>query len=537
MVEPNLQVDGCDYDVVVVGAGMGGIYGAHRLASQGLRVLGLEAASGFGGVWYHNRYPGARVDVESQVYNFLFDRDLVKSWVWSERYATQSEILAYLDHVADYLDVRKLFRFDSRVTAARWDDERHRYTVEVNGSRRVTARFLVMATGQLSKPHDPPFAGLESFRGRWVRTGDWPHDRVDFDGKRVAVIGTGSSGVQVITEIAPRVGSLHVFQRTPAYTVPSRNRPSGPEQAAQVFENFDAFRDALYRQAAGIRARPPAGPAAEYSPQEQQRLVQERWDEGGATINFAFSDQSVDLESSTVVGDFVRGKIREIVANPDTAATLTPTSYPIGTRRVCVSSGYYETYNRDNVVLVDVSREPITRITPRGIETTAVEYEFDLIIFALGFDAFTGALDAANIVNHEGRGPTDHWVNGPATYLGLMTTGFPNLFMVTGPGSPSVLANMFLANTQHLDLVGDLIAHMTDRGHTRAEPSEAAQAEWTRHANEIAEPLLRRQAASYMVQVGQDGERYLIPYAGGFNSFVEHCSAVVAGGFPGMEFQ
>ncbi|MGQ4601327.1 FAD-dependent oxidoreductase [Nocardia sp. R6R-6] len=537
MVEPNRQVDGCDYDVVVVGAGMGGIYGAHRFASQGLRLLGLEAAAGFGGVWYHNRYPGARVDVESQVYNFLFDRELVKSWEWSERYASQPEILAYLEHVAGHLGVRDLFRFESRVTGARWDDERHRYTVDINGSTALTTRFLVMATGQLSKPHDPPFTGLADFRGRWVRTGDWPRDPVDIDGKRVAVIGTGSSGVQVITEIAPKVASLHVFQRTPAYTVPSRNRASGPDQAAEVYENFDRFRDQLFGQAAGIRARPPAGPAAQYSPAEQRQLIQQRWDEGGATINFTFSDQSVDLESSTVVGDFVRDKISEIVADPATAAALKPTTYPIGTRRVCVSSGYYETYNRDNVVLVDIAREPIVGITRSGIKTAAAEYEFDLIVFALGFDAFTGALEVANIVNHEGRGPTDHWVNGPATYLGLMTTGFPNLFTITGPGSPSVLANMFLANTQHLDLVGDLLAHMTERGLTRVEPSEAAQTQWTRHANEVAEPLLRRQVASYMVQVGQDGQRYLIPYAGGFHTFVEHCSAVVAGGFTGMEFR
>ena len=537
MVEPNRPVDQCDYDIVVVGAGMGGIYGAHRFSSQGLRVLGLEGASGFGGVWFHNRYPGARVDVESQVYNFLFDHDLVKSWVWSERYASQPEILEYLNHVADHLGVRQLFEFDSWVTGARWDEANHRYAVEVNGDRTVTARYLVMATGQLSKPHDPPFEGLESFRGRWVRTGDWPAEPVYVAGKRVAVIGTGSSGVQAITELAPQVESLHVFQRTPAYTVPSRNRPSGPEQAMEIADNLDAFRDELVNQVAAVRARPPAGPAADYTPAEQQRLIQERWDEGGATINFTFSDQSVNLESNEVVGEFVRDKIREIVTDPQTAEALTPRSYPIGTRRVCVSSGYYETFNRDNVTLVDVSRDRIVRITPKGIETTEDEYEFDLIVFAVGFDAFTGALNAANIVNDEGHGPTDHWVNGPATFLGLMTTGFPNLFMITGPGSPSVLANMFLANTQHIDLAADLISHMAERGYTRAEPSETAQAEWTRHANAVAEPLLRRQAESYMIQVGEDGDRYLIPYAGGFNTFVTHCNDVIASGFNGMEFK
>ena len=537
MVDLDPSAEQPEYDVVVVGAGMGGIYGAHRFSSLGLRVLGLEGASGFGGVWFHNRYPGARVDVESQAYNFLFDRDLVKSWVWSERYASQPEILAYLNHVAEYLDVGRLFKFESWVTGARWDEERRQYEISVNGTTTVTARFLVMATGQLSKPHDPPFEGLDSFTGRWVRTGDWPDEPIAVEGKRVAVVGTGSSGVQAITALAPEVASLHVFQRTPAYTVPSRNRPSGPEQATELFDNFEGFRQELYGNAAGIRAKAPAGPASKFTPEEQRRLVQERWDEGGATINFAFDDQGVNLESNEIVAEFVREKIREIVRDPQTAETLTPRTYPIGTRRVCVSPGYYETFNRGNVYLVDVSRDPIVRLTPRGIATEHNEYEFDLIVFALGFDAFTGALNAANIVNDEGRGPTDNWVNGPATFLGVMTTGFPNLFMTTGPGSPSVLVNMFLANTQHMDFVGELMRYALDHGHTRIEPTEQAQDEWTRHANEVAEPLLRRQVNSYMIAPGQDGGRYLIPYAGGFPAFVKRCDEEVAAGFPGVEFR
>lgn len=537
MVETDQKNPRYDFDAVVVGAGMGGIYAAHRLSSLGLRVLGLEGASGVGGVWFHNRYPGARVDVESQAYNFLFDKELTASWNWSERYAGQPELCAYLNFVADHLDVRKLFRFDSLVTGAKWDGALQTYTVTINNAETVATRFLIMATGQLSKPRTPEFEGLENFGGQWVRTGDWPAETVELEGKRVAVIGTGSSGVQAITEIATKAAHLHVFQRTPSYTVPNRNRPSGPAQTREVVENFDAYRDELLGQAAGVRADPPAGPVAEHSPDRQRELIAQRWDEGGATINFVFADQGVNPEANNVVSEFVRGKIAEIVTDPAVAEKLTPRSYPIGTRRVCVSTGYYETFNRENVTLVDVRDEPIVRLTERGIKTIESEYEFDVVVFALGFDAFTGALNDAQITNTSGAGPTDHWNNGPSTYLGLMTGGFPNLFMLTGPGSPSVLANMFLTNTQHVDLVAEIISHMNERGYTTAEPTDDAVREWTQHAKDVAEPMLRRQVESYMVQIGEDGYRYLIPYAGGLHNYIDHCDKVVADGFSGVDFR
>jgi cation diffusion facilitator CzcD-associated flavoprotein CzcO len=516
---------------------MGGIYAVHRFAEQGLSVLGFEAAADVGGVWYHNRYPGARVDVEGFYYCYFFDPQLYQEWEWSERYPSQAEILGYLNHVADRYELRQHFRFNTWVTDAVWDPDRNRYTVTTDSGESYTARYLVMTTGQLSKPRKPAFDGLDDFDGEWVQTSVWPDRHVELAGKRVGVIGTGSSGVQAVSEIAKTAAELVVFQRTANYSVPARNGPMDRDKyrshAAQVEETWQE----VVGNAAGSVMPMWAGPIADFDDQERARLLEERWEYGGHTMNAVFSDQGTSMEANTVVADFVRSKIRQIVEDPAVAEKLLPVEYPIGSRRLCVDTGYYDTFNRDNVTLVDVKADPIQRITPDGIATRDRHHPLDVIVFALGFNAFTGALDNIRIRNEHGRHPTDNWKRGPHTYLGLMTVDFPNLFIVTGPGSPSVLANMIVANVQHIDFIAECFAHMADRGFTRVEPLESAQSEWTAHVAEVSNKLLRLNVENYMVHVNEDGSRVFMPYAGGMGVYARRCNEVIANGFEGFEFK
>jgi cation diffusion facilitator CzcD-associated flavoprotein CzcO len=525
------------YDVAVVGAGMGGIYAVRRFTGQGLSVLGLEGAADVGGVWYHNRYPGARVDVEGYYYCFFFDPELYQQWEWTERYPAQPEILSYLNHVADRYDVRRHYRFNTWVTDAVWDPDRNCYLVTTDGGESFTARYLVMTTGQLSKPRKPAFEGLDDFTGEWVQTSVWPDRHIDLAGKRVGVIGTGSSGVQAITEIAKSAAELVVFQRTANYSVPARNGPMDQDKYGEHAAHVEETWAEIVGNAAGSVMPLFAGALSEFDEEAQQRLLEERWDYGGHTINAVFSDQGTSLTANAVVADFVRSKVREIVEDPAVAEKLVPTEYPIGSRRLCVDTGYYETFNRDNVTLVDVRTDPIERITPDGIRTRDRVHELDVIVFALGFNAFTGALDNIRIRNEHGQHPTEGWKRGPQTYLGLTTTGFPNLFIVTGPGSPSVLANMIVANVQHIDFIGDCIHHMDERGYTRVEPTEEAQTAWSAHVAEVSSNLLRLNVENYMVHVNDDGTRVFMPYAGGMGVYAERCDEVMKNDFEGFEFK
>lgn len=526
-----------DYDVVVVGAGMGGIYGVHRFRQQGLSVLGLEAAPDVGGVWYHNAYPGARVDIESVNYCYFFDPELYQDWQWSERYAAQPEILRYLNHVADRYDVRRHFRFNTRMVGAQWDPIGHRYVIDTDGGESFSARFLVMATGQLSRPRKPNFDGLDDFTGEWVQTSQW-HD-VEYVDRRVGVIGTGSSGVQAITAMAPVAKHTHVFQRTANFSVPARNGPADQVRYMRLAGKVKEVWDELTKTPGGVTIPPVNGKAAEYMPEQQQAMLEERWAYGGQSILGVFADQGIDPDVNKLVSDFVRQKSRERINDPDLAEKLMCYSYPIGVRRICIDTGYYEVFNQDNVTLVDIKQDPIRRITETGILLDSGEHiELDTIVFALGFNAFTGALDEAGVTNEHGKHPSDNWKRGPRTFLGLMTTGFPNCFIVTGPQSPSVLANMNLANVQHMDFIGDLIDHMVGHGYTRVEASEAAQNDWTDYAASIAEPLLRRAHDNYMVHVNaDDGSRVFIPFAGGMNTYIERCNEVARNGFQGFDFQ
>jgi cation diffusion facilitator CzcD-associated flavoprotein CzcO len=527
------------YDVVVVGAGFGGLYAIERLRRSGLSVLALESAAGVGGVWYHNRYPGARVDIESLDYCYQFSPELTREWRWSERYAAQEELLRYLNFVADKFDLRPHIRFNTTLAAAKWRPDEARYALTTDSGESLACRFLMLATGNLSAAREPKFAGLETFKGEWLQTSHWPEHDVQLEGRRVAVIGTGSSGVQTITAIAPRVKQLFVFQRTPNFSAPARNAPLGSE-AIEAVLNTPGRREQLLATSLGAVLGLP-GPLlsyAEYSDDERIARLEAQWTLGGQGLNRVFADQGTNPDVNRLVSDFARAKIREIVRDPKLAEKLSPHDHPIGTRRLCLDTGYYETFNRNNVTLVDVASDPIEQITPTGIQLrTGASYDVDLIVFALGFHAFRGAMDRIDIRNADDQTISQAWARGPRTYLGLMTAGFPNLFHLTGAGSPSVLSNMALMNEQHVDFATSLIESMRAGGHETVEPDLAAQDAWTAEVALAASKLLRLNIDNYMVHVNaDDGSRVFMPYTGGLARYNEVCRDVAAQGFKGFVF-
>ncbi|HEY4226457.1 MAG TPA: NAD(P)/FAD-dependent oxidoreductase [Pseudolysinimonas sp.] len=520
-------------DVLVIGAGIGGLYAVHRFRQAGLSVIALEAAADVGGVWYHNSYPGARVDLESETFCYLFDDELYREWKWSERYAAQPEIHAYLRHVAERFDLRKDIRFETRVTGLRWIEEDAAYLVSTETGDEYRAHFVVAASGQLSARRSPSFEGLEDFRGDWYQTSNWPKQPVDLRGKRVGVIGTGSSGVQVITAIADEVGELVVFQRTPNYSVPAHNHARNRVRHEYVGNRREILRDAVFGSPMGFLMPPDAGPATNWSPIEREQLLEQRWANGGQALLRTFSDQGVDWDSNTVVGDFVRERIRERLDAREDLTALIPNRYPIGTRRLCVDTGYYEKYLRDNVQLVDLSNTSIERFTETGIELAdGRRIELDVAVFALGFEAFTGTLFQMDIVGRNGVRLEDAWAQGPETMLGLMAHDFPNLFLPTGPGGPSVLANMFAANVQGMDLVADVISQVRNRGKQVVWPETEPQRAWTEHVQGVARGLIRYQVDNYFVHHNADGSKVYLPYTGGFATYVDYCQAELDAGLP-----
>ncbi len=531
------SADGDDCDVVVVGAGFGGLYAIHRLRQIGLSVVGFEAAPSVGGVWWHNRYPGARVDVDSLDYCYYFSPKLFADWQWTERYASQDELLRYLNHVADDFGIRRQIRFGSRVTSAQWLPHRQRYHVTTEQGDSVACRFLVMTTGNLSVRRSPDFPGLNDFTGEWVQTSHWPEHEVDLRDRRVAVIGTGSSGIQAVPVIAEEARELYVFQRTPNYSAPARNGPLDVEAWRRIRKDVPGARAELMRRPVGTRVRRAERRAGEYSPAERSAAIEARWNFGGQGLNLVFSDQGTNQTANDYVADFVRERIRATVKEPRVAELLCPKDHPIGSRRLCLDTNYYETYTRDNVTLIDMRAEPIERITSSGIQTADRHYDVDLIVFALGFHAFTGALNSAGIRNARGAAPTDRWQRGPRTYLGLMSAGFPNLFSVTGPGSPSVLANMALGNEHHVDFIADCITYMLEEGYSTVEPTREAEDQWTEHVADCASSLIRLRVKNYMVHVNDDDQsRVFIPYSGGFDRYVRHCDEAKERNFAGFQF-
>ena len=524
-----------DYDAVVVGAGFAGLYMLHKLRQLGLSARVFEAGDGVGGTWYWNRYPGARCDVFSLEYCYSFDDQLQQDWVWSERYPAQAEILRYLEHVADRFDLRRDIQFNTRVTAAHFDEKQNIWSVETGTGEIATARFCIMASGALSASRTPDFEGLEDFAGSWYHTGQWPHEPVDFRGKRVAVIGTGSSGIQVAPIIAEQAKHLTVFQRTPNFSIPAWNHPLTPAFQQEWKTNAADHRAVAKASKSGALYDYGQRSAFEVSDEERLEEFDARWAKGGTNFTHAFNDLFKDKAANDLAADYVRAKIGAIVKDPAVARALTPTDHAIGTKRICVDTDYYTTFNRANVTLVDARATPITRITTTGIETTDGHYMLDSIVFATGYDAVTGALTRIDIRGRGGLSLKDKWRDGPKTYLGIMVAGFPNLFTLTGPGSPSILTNVVMSIEQHVEWVGDCLAHMAREHAVLIEADEQAEEDWVAHVSEVANGTLHVQANSWYMGANIPGKpRVMLPYVGGLGVYTEICNKVVADGYRGF---
>ncbi len=525
-----------EFDVVVVGAGFAGMYLLHRLRGAGFTTRVIEAADDVGGTWYWNRYPGARCDIQSVDYSFSFDPDLQAEWQWTEKYATQPEILRYAQHVADRFDLRRDIQFGTRVEAAVWDAAAERWHVRTSRGEELVCRHYVMATGCLSVPKEIDIDGADRFQGPTYLTGRWPHEGVDFTGKRVAVIGTGSSAIQSIPIIAQQAAQLTVFQRTPNFSIPANNGPI-PADKLEAFRSDPAgYRAAARMSSSGVPVVPSEQSALMVSDDERLARYEEAWERGGI-IEFlgCFNDHLANPVANEYLAEFVRGKIRSIVRDPETAEALCPRTYPIGTKRLCVDSNYYETFNLPHVRLVDLRRHPIVTITETGVDLVDESLEFDAIVFATGFDAMTGAIVSVDITGRDGITLKQKWADGPKTYLGLMTAGFPNFFMITGPGSPSVLSNMIVSIEQHVDWITDCLVRLRDRGMTTIEPTETAEAGWVQHVNDFADITLMPQANSWYMGANVPGKpRVFLPYPGGVDRYRVACDEVVARGYLGF---
>jgi len=524
------------FDAIVVGAGFAGVYMLHRLKGLGLNVRVFEAGSGIGGTWFWNRYPGARCDIESLEYSYQFSDELQQEWEWSERYATQAEILRYIEHVADRFDLRSGIQLNTRVEAAHFDESTNRWRVTTSDGGEFEAKYVIMATGCLSSTNLPDFEGLQSFTGEWYHTGNWPHQPVDFTGKRVAVIGTGSSAIQSIPLIAEQAERLTVFQRSPNFSIPAYNQPLDPERVREVKANYRAFRDANRQTAFHADFGYNQANALDVSPEEREQEYEKRWQRGGLPFLAAFADLVFDAEANETAAEFVRGKIRDIVDDPATAELLCPTSV-VGCKRLCVDTNYYATFNRSNVSLVDVRKSPIETITPTGLKTSDASYEFDVIVFATGFDAMTGALMKIDIRGCAGQPLQEAWAEGPKTYLGLAIAGFPNLFTITGPGSPSVLTNMLPSIEHHVDWIADCIAYVDQKGVARITADASAQEAWVEHVNEVGNSSLYPNCNSWYLGANIPGKpRVFMPYLG-FPPYAEKCREVADNGYEGFELR
>ncbi|MEQ9125840.1 MAG: NAD(P)/FAD-dependent oxidoreductase, partial [Alphaproteobacteria bacterium] len=520
-----------EIDVLVVGAGFSGLYLIQKLRPLGLSFRVVEAGTDVGGTWYWNRYPGARCDVESMQYSYSWDPKLEQEWRWSETFAPQPEILDYARHVAERYDLRCHIEFETRVLAAAYDETAARWRVETDRGETIHARFCIMATGCLSAPRAPEFEGLAGYKGATYHTGAWPHEKVDLAGKRVAVIGTGSSAIQTIPVIAKEAGHLTVFQRTPNYSIPARTKPMPAEHEADWKSNYPERREiARYTSTGNFYDRARIG-ALDVTDEERNRIFEERWAIGGTRFMTAFKDLSVSQEANDTAAEFVRRKIREIVKDPETAELLAAKDYPIGTKRICADSGYFETYNRPNVRLVDINANPIERFTAEGLIAGGEAHEFDAVVFATGFDAMTGTLLRIDIQGRGGERLADAWEAGPRTYLGLMTAGFPNMFMITGPGSPSVLSNMMVSIEQHVDWVTGCLGWLQAEGAAEMEAALAAQDAWVEHGNECAHRTLYPGAASWYMGANIEGKpQVFMPYIGGVGTYRKKCDEVAAAG-------
>jgi cyclohexanone monooxygenase len=534
---PFLSDRDADFDVVIVGAGVAGLYAIYRLRKLGLRVRAYETGDGVGGTWFWNRYPGCRCDVESLEYSFSFDEDLQQEWEWPERYGTQPEILKYVEHVAERFDLMRDVQLNTRIAAAEFDEDTLLWTLTTASGEQVTAPVCIMAAGNLSTPRRPDYPGLDAFTGQCYHTGLWPKEGVDFTGQRVGVVGTGSSGVQSIPHIAAQAAELTVFQRTANFILPARNHLHDPEKVRRHKAVYAARRRAAYDTPFGIAGYPPpTKKALEVAAEERRAQYEAKWQEGGSiSFLFSYTDLLQDCEANETAAEFVREKIRQTVKDPVTAERLCPDNHPIGTKRLILDTNYFETYNEPHVSLVDLRSTPIETITPRGIRTTDAEFDLDAIVFATGFDAMTGAMLAIDIRVKDGSTLEEQWTGGPRTYLGLMVAGLPNLFMVTGPQSPGVKSQMILSIEMHVDWIAECLERMRRNGQRRIVATAKAQEEWVNHVREVAEATLYPQANSWYMGANIPGKpRVFMPYVGGVHTYKKVCDEVVAKGYEGF---
>ncbi|HEY2707414.1 MAG TPA: NAD(P)/FAD-dependent oxidoreductase [Caulobacteraceae bacterium] len=523
---------GGEVDAVVVGGGFGGMYMLHKLRELGLNIQGFEAGTDVGGTWYWNRYPGARCDVPSLFYSYTWDDALQKEWRWTEKYAAQPEILRYAGHVADRFNLRPLIAFETRVISATFDEAADRWTVITDRGDQVSARFLVMATGCLSTPRAPAIPGVDSYAGETYHTGAWPHEGVDFTGKTVAVIGTGSSAIQSIPQIAKQAKHVTVFQRTANFSVPANNTPLSDKDIEDFWKMYPAYIGMVRGPGMGFGANPANALAA--SPEERRQRFEEFWGVGGAGFLAAWGGVITDIDVNNEAADFVREQIGKTVKDPKTAEALKPNDHPIGTKRICVDIDYFETYNRPNVTLVNLKQTPIEAITPTSVRTSEATFDVDAIVFATGFDAMTGTLLAIDPKGVGGRSLKDAWAEGPKAYLGLAVADFPNMFIVTGPGSPSVLSNMINSIEQHVEWIIDCVSYMRDRGLTRIAADAQTQEDWVAHVREVADKTLFPRAASWYMGANIPGKpRVFMPYIGA--GYRQKCADVAAAGYEGFE--
>jgi cation diffusion facilitator CzcD-associated flavoprotein CzcO len=523
-------------DAVVVGAGFAGLYQLYRLRELGLRCRVVEAGGDVGGTWYWNRYPGARCDIQSLSYSYSFSAELEQAWEWTEKYPTQPEVLRYLSHVADRSDLRRDITFDARVTAAHYDDATGRWRVRTDAGHELTAQFLVMATGCLSTAKLPEVPGVERYGGRTHHTARWGNAEVRFDGPRVGVIGTGSSGIQSIPIIAGQAADLTVFQRTPNFSMPAGNRALTEAEITTMKVSYPAYRAAQRASRIGVPTPAPTLSALAVTDEERNAAYQWGWEQGDLySLTGQYVDVLVDPAANETAAEFIRAKIRAVVADPDVAEKLSPRSFPYGTKRPCLDTGYYETFNRPNVHLVDLRETPLVEFTETGVRTTAAQFELDAIIFATGFDAMTGALLAIDVRGRNGVTIGSRWSAGPRNYLGVAVSGFPNLFTITGPLSPSVLSNMVVSIEQHVEWVSDCIAYVRKSGCTTVEAAADAEDQWVRHVAEVASVTLFPQADSWYMGANVPRKpRTFLPYIGGVGEFRRLCDDEAASGYPGF---
>ena len=525
------------YDAVVVGAGFAGMYMLHRLRGLGFSVRVYEQGDGVGGTWYWNRYPGARCDVESMQYSYSFSEELQQGWDWSERYAPQPEILKYANHVADRFDLRRDIQFSTRVERAVFDESTNLWSVTTSQGNTVTARHVILATGCLSNARMPDIKGLKDFKGEVYHTGHWPHHPVDFTGKRVAVIGTGSSGIQSVPVIAEQASHLTVFQRTANFSIPARNAALTAEERESFRSRYPEIRRFAREEARnGIFTEAPDRGALDDGDNERRSKYEARWARGGLTFMSVYNNLALDVAANDTAANFVREMIAEIVDDPDTAKLLQPNSHPIGTKRICIDSDYYAAFNRPNVSLVDIRSIGIEQILPRAVRAGGNDYDVDALVLATGFDAMTGSVAKIDIVGRGDKTLNQKWAEGPRTYLGLMSAGFPNLFVITGPGSPSVLSNMIVSIEQHVDWIADCVSYMRGHGFAAMEAERDAEDKWVAHVNEVAHGTLYPQANSWYMGANIPGKpRIFMPYIGGVGVYRQICNEVAAKGYEGFQ--